>query len=431
LIRKIIILILLIFIFWGLKHLFAPSDNIPAESIILTGLILLGAYLFALVVNKWSFPKLTGYMILGIILGPIGLNFLNSEIMQQLKVLESMALSFIALTAGGEFKFKELKKYSRTITYILSGQILAVFIGLIIIINIFAGIIPFLSTLDRQLVFGFSIILAGIALSTSPSTTIGIITELNAKGKMTEIVLSTTVVKSIFLVITFPLMIAWAKLYLVKGTTLNFKLIYDLSINIVGSIAIGVIIGLIIIWYLKSVKVERVIFMLGVSIVITAISALLDFEILLISIITGIVVENFSKQGETLIENIEKSSLPLYIIFFCFAGASLHLETLRRAIVITTLFVIARIILLIIGNYVGGMLIGENAMVKKYSWLGFIGQAGIAVGLATIIESSFPGELSNKIRAILLATVVINEFIGPILFKHLLVKAKETNIIGQ
>ena len=109
-----------------------------------------------------------------------------------------------------------------------------------------------------------------------------------------------------------------------KNEELNFKLIYDLLINIIGSISTGVVIGLIIIWYLKSVKVERVIFMLGVSIVITAISALLDFEILLISIITGIVVENFSKQGETLIENIEKSSLPLYVIYFCFAGASLH-----------------------------------------------------------------------------------------------------------
>lgn len=428
--KKIVILFLLILIFWGVKYLFIPPENIPAESTILTGLILLGAYLFALVLNKLSFPKLTGYMILGMILGPIGLNFLNHEIMGQLKVLESMALSFIALTAGGEFKFKEIKKYFRTLVFILSGQIITVFVGLIIIINLFAGMIPFISSLEREFVMGFSIIIAGIALSTSPSTTIGIITELNAKGKITEIVLSTTVVKSIFLVITFPLMIVWAKLYLIEGTILNLKMIYSLSINILGSIVFGVIIGLIIIWYLKLVKIQRVIFMLGVSIVITAISSLLKFEILLISIITGIVVENFSKQGEILIENIEKSSLPLYIIFFCFAGASLHLETLRGALVLTTLFVIARIIFLVIGNYAGGFLIGEGKIIKMYSWLGFIGQAGIAVGLTTIIDSSFPGEISNKIRTILLATVVINEFIGPILFKYLLVKAKEINIIN-
>ncbi|MEJ2542589.1 MAG: cation:proton antiporter [Calditrichaceae bacterium] len=427
-IRKFIILILLILIFMGVKHLFIPSENIPAESTILTGLILLGAYLFALIINKWSFPKLTGYMILGVVLGPIGLNFLNNDIMGQLKVLESMALSFIALTAGGEFKFKQLKKFSKTLMYMFSGQVLTVFIGLIVLINVIAGYIPFLSTLDSQLIFGFSIILAGIAVSKSPATTIGIITELNAKGRVTDIVLSITVVKSIFLVITFPLMVAWAKLYLIENTVFNLKLISDLSINILGSISLGIIIGLIIIWYLKSIKVEKTIFMLGISIVITAISALLDFEILLISIITGIIVENFSEQGESLIDAIEQSSLPLYIIFFCFAGAGLHLETLKSALSLTILLVVARLIFIFIGNYAGSFLAGEEEIIKKHSWLGFIGQAGIAVGLATLIENSFPGEIGNQIKTILIATVVLNEFMGPILLKILLVKAKEIEV---
>ncbi len=426
-IRKIIILIVLILIFLGVKHLFLPAVNIPAESTILTGLILLGAYLFALVVNNWSFPKLSGYMILGIILGPIGLNFLNHDIMGQLKVLESMALSFIALTAGGEFKFIQLKKFSKTLIYILSGQIIFVFIGLMILINIIAAYIPFLSKLDSRLIFGFSIILASIAISKSPATTIGIITELNAKGRVTDIVLSATVVKSIFLVVAFPLMVAWAKLYLVEETVLNIKLITDLSINILGSILIGIIIGLLIIWYLKYVKVEKIIFMLGVSIVITAVSSLLNFEILLISIITGIIVENFSKQGESLIDAIERSSLPLYIIFFCFAGAGLHLETLRNALSLTLILVFARLIFIFVGNYTGSILARENALITKYSWLGFIGQAGIAVGLATLIENSFPGEIGSQIKTILIATVVINEFMGPILFKYLLVKAQEIN----
>ena len=423
--RKFIILILLISIFLVVKHFFSLSENIQAESTILTGLILLGSYLFALIINKWSFPKLTGYMILGIILGPIGFNFLNHDIMDQLKVLESMALSFIALTAGGEFKFKHLKKFSKTLIYLLSGQVLVVFIGLIILINVIAGYVPFLSNLDNQLVFGFSIILAGIAVSKSPATTIGIITELNAKGRVTDIVLSTTVVKSIFLVVTFPLMVAWAKLYLVKDTVLNLSIISNLSINILGSIIIGIIIGFIIIWYLKSVKVEKTIFMLGISVVITAVSALLNFEILLISIITGIIVENFSEQGESLIDAIEHSSLPLYILFFCFAGAGLHLETLKSALSLTLMLVFARLIFIFIGNYAGSVLAREDLIIRRYSWLGFIGQAGIAVGLATLIENSFPGEIGSQIKTILIATVVVNEFMGPILFKVLLVKAKE------
>jgi Kef-type K+ transport system membrane component KefB len=428
LVKKTLILILLITVFLGVKHMFMPGENIQAESTILTGMILLGAYLFALIIKNLNLPKLTGYMILGIILGPIGFNFLNGEMLDQLKVLESMALSFIALTAGGEFKFKEIRKYSKTMIFILIGQVLAVFFGLLILINLIAGKIQFLSVLDPRLLFGFSIILAGIAVSKSPATTIGIITELNAKGKVTDIVLSTTVVKSILLVIAFPLIVAWAKLYLIEGTVINIELIGELSFNILGSIAIGIILGLVIIWYMKSIKVEKAVFMLGVSIIITAMSALLDFEILLISIVTGIVVENFSEQGESLIDAVERSSLPLYILFFCFAGAGLHLDTLKSALSLTVMLVVARLAFIYIGNYLGAAIAKEDKMIKNYSWLGFVGQAGIAVGLATLIENTFPGEIGNQIKTILIATVVINEFMGPILFKYLLVKSREIKL---
>jgi len=59
--------------------------------------------------------------------------------------------------------------------------------------------------------------------------------------------------------------------------------------------------------------------------------------------------------------------------------------------------------------------------------MGYIGQAGIALGLGMIIENTIPGEIGNKIMTIAVATVVINEILGPILFKYVLVKANETN----
>ena len=55
-----------------------------------------------------------------------------------------------------------------------------------------------------------------------------------------------------------------------------------------------------------------------------------------------------------------------------------------------------------------------------------MGQAGIAVGLGTIIEKTFPGPIGTSFKTILIASVVINELLGPILFKYILVKAKES-----
>lgn len=423
--KKLSVSILLIAIFYGIKSSFYQEDGLMAESTILTGLVLVTAYLLALILTKIKLPKLTGYMILGVILGPIGFNFLNHEILERLSFLERLALSFIALTAGGELKYERIKKYTKSILYLLSGQIIVVFAGLFVLFIGLSKYIPFISGLEDNLIMGFSILFAATAISTSPAVTIGIITELRSKGKLTDIVLSITVLKSIFLVITFPLIIIWAKFYLVEGTSFNMELIKDLLSQILGSIGLGVFLGFLVIWYLKYIKVERSIFLLGVAIVITELSSMLNMEILVISIIVGIMVENFSDQGESLIVGVERSSLPLYIIFFCFAGAGLHLETLRQAFILTVFLVISRVVFLFIGNYLGALLAGEEKTIKNISWLGFLGQAGIAVGLATIIENTLPGAIGSQFKTILIASVVINELMGPIFFKYILIKSRE------
>jgi len=153
-------------------------------------------------------------------------------------------------------------------------------------------------------------------------------------------------------------------------------------------------------------------------------------EILLTSIVTGIIVQNFSKEGDSLISGIEMFSLPLYVVFFCFAGAGLHLELILNVLPITIFLVLLRQVLIFVGNYTGAVVAKEDRLVKNYSWLGYSGQAGIALGLGIIIERTFPGEIGKIFLTIMIATVVINELIGPILFKYVLVKVKESNEDG-
>ncbi|HID40358.1 MAG TPA: hypothetical protein EYP36_12705 [Calditrichaeota bacterium] len=401
------------------------TGNPLAASTMLTGSVLLAAYLFALLVKNIKLPKLTGYMILGIIFGPAVFNFLDTEKMQQLHFLENLALSFIALTAGGELKFYKIVKRLRSVISILAGQVIFVLVGLFFVLIIFADFLPFLSDLKDNILIGFAILFAGTAVSKSPATTMGIITELKAKGPMTDLVLYVTVLKSILLVLIFPFLIGIAKLYLMEGNALNNALFVDVMIQILSSILFGIIMGYLIIGYIKYIGKENSLFLLGVAIVITEISSMFSMEILLTSIVAGIVVENLSREGDRLIKSIEESSLPLYIIFFSFAGAGLHLDTLQKALGLTLFLVVMRILLVYFGNWAGAKVAKESTQTKQLAWLGFIGQAGIAVGLGLLIERSFPGEIGTTFKTILIGTVVINELLGPVLFKYLLVKVNE------
>ena len=93
-----------------------------------------------------------------------------------------------------------------------------------------------------------------------------------------------------------------------------------------------------------------------------------------------------------------------------------------------SLLVLARFLLNYAGNYVGAVLAREDRFIKNYSWMGYIGQAGIALGLGVIIKQNLPDETGEYFLTILISTVVINEMLGPILLKYIFVKSGDAKV---
>jgi Kef-type K+ transport system membrane component KefB len=420
-------ILIFIGIFFVIKILI-PDFGIEEISTLVVGIMLLTSYLFSDIVKKIKLPRLSGYMLMGVILGSSGIGILTEDIIDGLQFLENLALSFIALTAGGELRFSQVKAYKKSITYILISQMVIIFLGMTIIFYLIAGYIPFFGDLNRYMILGFAILFAGTALSTSPATAIGIITELQSEGKVTNIVFIITVLKALLLILFFPIIITLSKQFYLESIHFNFLLLADISFQLLASVVTGIVMGGIIIWYLKKVKVEMSLFLLGITLAITEVSSLFGLEVLLTSLVTGIVVQNFSRHGQSLISGIEIFSLPIYVIFFCFAGASLHVEILGEALLITFILIIARFLLNYVGNYVGAVLAKEDRFIKNYSWMGYIGQAGIALGLGVIIKQNLPDEIGEYFLTILISTVVINEMLGPVLLKYIFVKSGEAKV---
>ena len=69
-----------------------------------------------------------------------------------------------------------------------------------------------------------------------------------------------------------------------------------------------------------------------------------------------------------------------------------------------------------------------KGVVKQYTYLGCISQAGVSIGLAVIVREHLPGEFGTLVYALLLARIAVNQIIGPILLRLALVKSRE---VGQ
>ena len=63
---------------------------------------------------------------------------------------------------------------------------------------------------------------------------------------------------------------------------------------------------------------------------------------------------------------------------------------------------------------------------RKWGWSSLVSQAGLALGLGTVVKNSFPS-IGDGFGSMVIAAVAINEMIGPVLFKMALDRTGETD----
>jgi Kef-type K+ transport system membrane component KefB len=166
------------------------------------------------------------------------------------------------------------------------------------------------------------------------------------------------------------------------------------------------------------------IFILSVAFFTYQISHNYGYHPLLICLVAGFLVENFSPHGDRFIQAIEKTSLPVYVVFFAISGASLNMDALRSSWLLALILVFWRGLLKFLGTYSGATIVKEESGVRKWSWAGFISQAGVALGLAILVEENFP-HFQGVFLSLVIAIIAINQIIGPVLLQKLLIWVQE------
>ena len=423
---NIIILLVVFAVMLFLRSPLSAPFSLPDQgSSLALGFIMIFAFLGGKNISRLNLPQITGYILAGVVCGPYLLKLLQTGDVHDLQLLDGLALSLIALTAGGEMERKRLRGSWRGITFLVFFQTVFIVGGVILFVWIFRSFFPFFSGKPGHEVFALSLLLGTLATATSPSTTIAVITESRAKGKYSDLVLSAAVVKDFVLIIFFAFSLSFSKSLVFPGKAFDFDFLLGILSEIGGSVLLGIAVGVAITLYLKFVKKEITVFILSVAFFTYQISHHFGLHPLLVCLLAGFMVKNFSSQGESLIDALERSSVPVFVIFFAISGASIDLGALRKSWTLALIFVIWRGFLKFCGTYAGGKLASEDSVVKRQSWAGFISQAGVALGMAIIIERTFPS-WGVEFKALVLAVIAINQIIGPVLLQRFLVNVGET-----
>lgn len=401
-------------------------------------IIVLAARQMGEIFSRFNLPLISGFLFVGIIVGPFVLDFIHEENIPQLLILDEIALAFIAFAAGAELELHVIRGYFRSIISIISGQVIFV-MGFGIAAFVFiSDIVPFMQGLPRPEIFAIALLGATIMIARSPSSALAIIKELRARGPFTHKVLGATVLKDAVVILIFAAAVSVAAV-LVEGAEFNVGILVFVLFEILLDIGLGVLIGVLLrgTMTLPYSVIKRVLILvigLGVFLLSTVLHDVHLFSLpigllsepLLICMTAGFYVTNFTPLASDFQHTLEKMAPAVFLLFFTLVGIELELDVLFQAWGIVLFLFFVRLAGIFIGSFSGVTAVQDRSYGNALLGFGFITQAGVSVGLAKEIAVEFPA-WGPQLATLSIGVIVVNQIVGPPLLKWAINRVGESH----
>jgi Kef-type K+ transport system membrane component KefB len=421
------IVLLILFALMQAVRSYAPAAGLgttPGGTVLAGGFLLLGGYLAGVLFKSLGLPKLTGYLVAGIVAGPSVMHLVSERMIGDLAIFNGLATALIALGAGAELEFDEIKPLLPAIQWITIFGTIGT--AIVVSIAIFFGapyFFDFLNGLTQPALLAVAGLLGVTIAAQSPAVAVALKKETGAEGPLTRTVLGTIVVTELVVVVAFTVLSTITKALTASGASILHS-IQELLLAVPGSIVAGLAIGWIISRFMRFIHDEGPLFVLVVGFLVAEVGARLGFEVLLTALTAGVFIRNFTDQGEILHHAIDMGSLPIYVLFFSIAGAKLHLEELIVLIVPAAGLALIRGTILLSGAYAGSRKADAPDVVRKYIGYGLLPQAGLALSIAVLVGNTFPG-FGQGASSLLFGIIALNELICPVIYRIALMRSGE------
>jgi Kef-type K+ transport system membrane component KefB len=384
------------------------------------GLILLLALAAGHLVKFARVPEVTGYILAGVVLGPSMLGWVSAQNLSALEILSEVALGLILFSVGTVFETSRFRRVGRQV----------------LLLTLYESALAALLVTVGMLLFGVSwqsaLLLGAIAIATAPASTLMVIREVDSEGPLTDSLLAIIALNNIYCIIAYSLTGAVIDLSSGLGgpaglfTTL-YQALYPLVWQLVGSVALGYLVGLLLArWSSTITETGETLILLGGSILFcVGMARVLELSPLIASMAVGATMVNLSQRSQPLFETLSEADPPFYAIFFVLAGADLDISLVASLGFVGTVYLLGRALGKFLGAQIGARRLGMAPSVQSYLGLTLLAQAGLAVGLTISAERRFP-EFAPEVGTIVLASVAIYEMFGPISTRWALMRSGES-----
>ena len=397
------------------------------NTLLYLGISLAIAYGIKKLVDKLHIPSVTGYVIIGIIIGKSIFGFLNAKVINEFSVVSDLALAIIAFTIGVELNKTTLTKLGSSIIVIAFCEGFAAFLFVSAIFYIMQP-----DKLYRALIFG------SVASATAPAATVYVIQQYKAKGPLTSTILGVVGIDDAIALTIYVFASLFAQSMLLKTHLSIIRVIITPLYKISLSIVIGAALSFGYILLFKKTRFhDDLLIGIGATILLgMGISEYLKLSELLTVMTLGSILVNtdqmLANRSKKAVETFSPIILPL---FFMYAGARLDATLITKIGIMGLIYTAARFGGKIVGASFGAIVSKAPNVVKKYIGFSLLPQVGVAVALSLAVQKKFGTgafgkegiEMATIVINILLFTTIITEVVGPLLTRATLTKAQEIN----
>jgi len=392
-------------------------ESDPQILITLGGLFLLGL-LTDLLGRRTPLPRVTLLLLVGVFIGPVGINVLPDFREDWFPILTNMALSMVGFLLGHNMTVFSLRQRGRTVLWISIGEVLAAALAVLI------GLLIFGVPLE------IALILAGIAPASAPAATLDVIHELKTHGEFAKTLESVVAIDDAWGLLIFSLFLAMAQAVYGQGTSVDMLMIgiWEIGIAVVLGLSLGIPMA-----YLtgrlepgEPTQSEA----LGMIILCGGIAVWLNVSFILAAMVLGATVANFASHHKRPFTAIEGIEWPFMILFFILSGASLNINTLLATSLVGLAYILLRMCGLLIGAWAGGVISQADPLIRRWMGMALWPQAGVALGMALYASQHLP-EFKDVILPIVIGSTIIFELIGPVMARKALMLVEEAQRVPR
>lgn len=420
--------------------LLSASTGIGYEALLILAFTLLFGLYAGRFFEKIKLPHITGYIIMGVIIGAFAVIFNIEETVEKLEIVSGVALGFIAFGIGSELEFGKLKKSGKEV----------------VVITIIQAIAAALFTMGGLLIFGVSLpialVLGAIATATAPAPIMLLTRKYKSRGNLTDTLLPLVGMDDAVGIVLFGVLLSVANSMKGSAEVSVLEMLEGPALELVFSAAIGAIVGFLAALMIKKIsskdsQKEEVFLAVSVfAVFLTVALAKMDLHIgsfaihlspILTPMIMGVILTNSLSRvrAHDVNEKVEHFSAPILVAFFTLAGAELVIafgglaesgDEVNYGMIagITAVYIVFRIFGKLLGSFAGAKLMNSHRNVRKYLGICLLPQAGVALGMAYQAKTDFGDEGTIILVVVLIATLVY-ELFGPIGVKYSLEQSGE------